>query len=482
MKMAAGGWDILLSMVYYLAYAWCASRFVAVQVPGEGWRRRLFGGLLFCGYGVLGIFVKSGGMPYIFYAALSHVLLLGLIMAVFGGVWEKKLLAAVVVAAMTGLVWNFCESFFCCLGLVLSCKLGGGGKVGILDVWGSRMILVMTYGTGTAVACLLAKPFETVFAGKARGWYLCLAVPLAAIVLILDLVNWAASNGIMVQDRGKYGLYENQLFSHGGICLFTGLAMGAAGFFVFGMNRIWREEKTREQYQSQVLYYQMMEEQYSQMERLRHDMKNHILALENLVQNRQWEQTGDYLREMSLAGSVEAEDQVTGSLAVDALFYHKRRQAVEQGIRWQCDARLPANLTIKDMDLCIIIGNILDNAVEACCQMQDRRRKTAEAGKVNRETEGQRDVAGMAAEQKILEEPWIQVYMGTVKKCLLVEARNSTDLTECPGPGRRQKENFTKHGLGLSNIRSAAAKYHGAVHVESEEGVFIISVLLPGAT
>ena len=121
--------------------------------------------------------------------------LLGLIMAVFGGVWEKKLLAAVVVAAMTGLVWNFCESFFCCLGLVLSCKLGGGGKVGILDVWGSRMILVMTYGTGTAVACLLAKPLNALQMGDryAASMGVNVRAVRCAIILVSSVLSAAVT-------------------------------------------------------------------------------------------------------------------------------------------------------------------------------------------------------------------------------------------------------------------------------------------------
>lgn len=145
----------------------------------------------------------------------------------------------------------------------------------------------MTYLIGITAVNLLSKPLGPVFSHERKSWYPGLAVPLGGIVLMTDLVNWAATNGIMVQDRGRFGLYENQLFSHGAICMFAGLAMVAAGFFVFGMERIDREEKAREQYQSQVMHYQMMEEQYGQMERLRHDMKNHIIALDGLMQNRQ---------------------------------------------------------------------------------------------------------------------------------------------------------------------------------------------------
>ena len=84
-----------------------------------------------------------------------------------------------------------------------------------------------------------------------------------------------------------------------------------------------------------MAYYKMLEEQYGRIERLRHDMKNHMLALENLARNQQWQQAVEYLREMTEMGGVGTGDEATGSLVMDALLYHKRQQAVEMNIRWQ---------------------------------------------------------------------------------------------------------------------------------------------------
>ena len=83
---------------------------------------------------------------------------------------------------------------------------------------------------------------------------------LGAVVFITDLVNWAASNGIMVHDWGSFGVYENQLFSNMALCLFFGLSMAVTGLFVFGMDRIDRQERDGEQYRAKVAYYEMMED------------------------------------------------------------------------------------------------------------------------------------------------------------------------------------------------------------------------------
>lgn len=437
--------DFLLFLLCYFLYAWQASCFLKRHLQGKSSEREAFFGLLFCSHGIMAAFLERENIPYILYAMCNHAMLVGLTMAVFKGEKEKKLLAAVILEVMTELFWNFSESFLCCLGLILVKALPGGRQAVSVGVWGDRIITVMTYTAGITAVNRMSKLLKPVFTEKRKSWYLCLAMPLFCIIFVTDVANWAASNGIMVQDWGRYGLYENQLFSHGAMCIFTGLAMAAAGVLIFGMDRIEREERTREQYRSQVMYYQMMEEQYRQMERLRHDMKNHVIALNNLVQNRQWEKAGSYLGEMARAGGVEAGDEITGSLVTDALLYHKRRQAIKRGILWKCDARLPKDCLVKEIDLCIIVGNALDNALEACGKLPEK------------------------------DHPFIQVYLGKIKKCLFIEVRNSADIED----GWENKKNPGEHGLGLENIKAAVDSYNGTVHVEAQKGVFTISILLP---
>lgn len=440
--------DLLFVLACYFLYAWCASRFLKRHLQGKASERGAFLGLLFCSYGVMAFYLGRERIPYILYAMCNHVMLVGLTMAVFKGDREKKLLAAVILEVMTELFWNFSESFLCCLGLILVKTLSGSRQAASVGVWGDRTITIMTYIAGITAINLVSRPLKFVFSEKRKSWYICLTIPLFCIILVTDVANWAASNGIMVHDWGRYGLYENQLFSHGAMCIFTGLAMAAAGVLVFGMDRIEREERIREQYRSQVMYYQMMEEQYCQMERLRHDMKNHVIALNNLVQNRQWERAGCYLGEMAKAGGVESGDEITGSLVIDALLYHKRRQAAERGIRWQCNARLPKDCQVKEIDLCIIVGNVLDNALEACGKLQET------------------------------DHPFIQVHLEKVKKCLFMEVRNSAEA-ELGWEKKGSRKKPGDHGLGLGNIKAAVAGYNGTMHVEAENGVFTISILVP---
>lgn len=96
--------------------------------------------------------------------------------------------------------------------------------------------------------------------------------------------------------------------------------------------------------------------------------------------------------------------------------------------------------------MCVLFGNMLDNALEACGRMDEKKEK------------------------------WIDTQSGTVKKCFLIEIRNSMEEEK---PDKMKKENPEWHGTGLNNIADTVKRYDGVVNIEMQEGVFMISVLLP---
>lgn len=143
----------------------------------------------------------------------------------------------------------------------------------------------------------------------------------------------------------------------------------------------------------------MLKEQYSQSERLRHDMKNHIIALSGLFQNKEWEKLGNYLKKLEEAG-LECHGELTGNKAVDALLYDKRKWAERENVRWECEVQILSECCINEFDLCVLFGNLLDNALEACERIQSD------------------------------ESRFVHIKAGTVKKCFLIEVQNSMDRTE----------------------------------------------------
>ena len=106
--------------------------------------------------------------------------------------------------------------------------------------------------------------------------------------------------------------------------------------------------------------------------------------------------------------------------------------------------QLGKQLEVEDFDFCVMLGNILDNAIEAC-----------------EKSEGER---------------WIEVQSEIVKDFFLMEVKNSTDAKEIPGVSKVVLE---ERGIGLYNVKETVKKYNGAVNMEILDRTFAISVLLP---
>ncbi|MDE5865042.1 MAG: ATP-binding protein, partial [Lachnospiraceae bacterium] len=381
---------------------------------------------------------------------------IGLALLLFKAEWEKKILAASMLMIAFRLVANICDSFLCCLALFFMHTVK---KIQdpVLSDWRFGIIGVVSICSAALAVYRMSKHLTSVFHGKPGKWYVMLAIPLLMIIVVFDVADWGACHGIMVRSGGNMKLYYDQIFSHTEFFVLAVLSMLAAGFYVFGMERIYLEQEKNRQYNSQIMVYKMLTEQYRQSERLRHDMKNHVIALSGLFQNKEWDKMGDYLKNME-SGCLESGEDMTGNKAVDALLYQKQKQAERENIRWECDVRIPKACCINEFDLCVLFGNILDNALEAC----------------------ERLISGKTlCEENCEESGFINIQAKAVKSCLLIEVKNSMDITEKYAVGTSNKESAQEHGIGLLNINDVVQRYNGVVSTEAENGIFVISVLMP---
>lgn len=403
--------------------------------------------LSFCGCLFSCILSRLYSGLYIFSVLLAPIFFMGLVVLLFRSDREKRILAASMLMVVVKTVTDFCASFLFCLELFFLHIVKTN-----LEPFYDDLVSALISGAGYCFAilavCWMSNHLETVFCGKRGKWYLILAVPLLVIVAMYDVASLGASNGIMVRSGGNMGLYYDQLFSFAGFLVLDLLSMAATGFYVFGMNRIYLEQEKSGQYRSQIAVYKMLAEQYRQSERLRHDMKNHIIALSALSRNKEWEKIDDYLKSME-GNALDAFGDMTGNQAVDALLYQKRKRAEEENIKWECDVQTPKERHINEFDLCVLFGNILDNALEACGRMQ--------RGECR----------------------FINIQAKTVKKCFLLEVKNSMDISENHVNGFSKKGDSQEHGIGLLNVGDVVRGYNGVVNIEAEKGVFTISILIP---
>ncbi|MCM1156043.1 MAG: GHKL domain-containing protein [Roseburia sp.] len=443
--------DILLSEAGYLGYLWAADKFCKKYLGTSRKRELLFVISAFGGCLCLEFINMRYPAFYILFIILNQIFFTGLVMLFFHSEWEKKILAASLLILARRLTGNFSVSLLSCLLLFLRHTVGKVAEP-FMNEWESGLCVCIGYGLIIAAVYWMSKRLASVFYPKNGKWYLILAVPLLMMTAVDDVAAWGASRGVMVRSGGSMSVYYDQIFSHAGVCVLSLLSIFAAGVYISGMDRLYLEQVKSGQYQAQIAVYKMLEEQHRQSERLRHDMKNHVIVLSGLYENKEWEKLGEYLKNMG--EGIEAGGDMTGNKALDALLYQKRNWAERENIGWECDVHISETCSIRTFDLCVLFGNLLDNALEAC-------------GRLYRS-----DTCGVR-------QRFVNIRAGIVKKCFLLEVKNSMDKAEEYAEGVTQKKDLQGHGIGLLNVRDVVRRYNGAVDMEMEDGIFMISVLLP---
>ncbi len=442
---------LVILAVTFAGYALSLNKFCQKYLGKSRINDKGFTVAFFLGVTLLWFILENLYVPYIIAAVIRHGLFFCLVLLMFQESTGRKIFAASLLITTSELVKNFSCSLFSCLILFLLNRKSSEPT--------TVLGMVEDYGIGCIALWMvifavhwLSGRLTGIFTGKMNKWYLIQSVPLLFMVSVVDIVNFGASIGISVVSDANgaeyWNIYHNEILNHIAICILTVLSMCVAGLLLFGMDRVYMEQRKREQYQSQVAFYRMLEEQYSQMERVRHDLKNHIISLRGLLENHQWEKMESYLVRMMEEGNLGFSEDATGNKAVDAIIYQKRKQAEKEGISWECGIKIPKNLYVDEFDLCVLFGNILDNAIEACQRLPGE------------------------------EYRFIHIQSGMIKKCFFIEVKNSANISEIGGS---QKEKSNEHGIGLLNIKDTVGKYNGVLNTEIKNKIFVISVLLPAA-
>lgn len=174
---------------------------------------------------------------------------------------------------------------------------------------------------------------------------------------------------------------------------------------------------------------------YEKTRSFRHDLKNHLSVLDGLLQSGEAEKARAYLDKLDAASSALSFPVQTGEAAVDTLLGEKLALARDQGIETSLSLLLPRDCAVDTLDWCVIFANALDNALQASLLAEGERFLSLRG-------ERQGDFYRLEFENNCL-----------------------------PGP-------MPPMGVGLSNIKAAAEKYHGAMLVEKNAARFRLNVLL----
>ena len=129
-------------------------------------------------------------------------------------------------------------------------------------------------------------------------------------------------------------------------------------------------------YQKELIatHYMEVENMYKKMRGWRHDYRNHIQTMKAYAAAQDWAPLCEYLEKLDT--DLSAVDTVikTGNKMTDAIMNSKISLAHAKKIRVKAEADIPVALTISEIDLCVIIGNLFDNAIEASLALPEEQR------------------------------------------------------------------------------------------------------------
>lgn len=212
-----------------------------------------------------------------------------------------------------------------------------------------------------------------------------------------------------------------------------------------------RTEKRIALYQRELLdtHYAEVENMYRQIRGWRHDYRNHIQTMKAYAAGGDLEAISKYLD--LLDTDLNTVDTVikTGNAMTDAILNSKISLARSKDITVKADAQIPVALTISEIDLCVILGNLFDNAIEASLALPPEQRM-------------------------------IRVYMDMKNTQLYISFTNFTASKKMNKINGKFKSTKGKgHGFGLVRIDSIIERLDGYISRNSEDGAFTTEILLP---
>lgn len=193
--------------------------------------------------------------------------------------------------------------------------------------------------------------------------------------------------------------------------------------------------------------FEEMRSTYKEMRGWRHDYRNHMQVLKVYLEEEKLDQAREYIMQMDKDLSDVDHMIRSGNIMADAILNSKLSLARSKDIPVNVTAKIPEILPVSDTEFCVIFGNLLDNAIEACEKIKEK------------------------------ENRFIRIYIGMFQKQFYLSVTNSTN----------QKKRITayhtvkgmNHGFGLYRIDHIVTKHQGFLNRKNEPGVFVTEIMLP---
>ena len=190
-----------------------------------------------------------------------------------------------------------------------------------------------------------------------------------------------------------------------------------------------------------------------QMRDVKHNMRNNLISLLAYAEQGECQKMIGFINDVMKEGRLKtSKDATTGNIVIDSLVEYWKRTAEKETIDFQAELSIPMEMSFKGADISLILGNLLENAVEGA--------------------------------EKAIKKKYIKLSVKYDRKNLLINIENSYGgkLKRVKEELRTTKENAANHGIGLASVRRAARKYQGTVFIDDTvPECFLVRVVLYGS-
>lgn len=266
---------------------------------------------------------------------------------------------------------------------------------------------------------------------------------LAAVLLFVQVAICSGFDELLVRNDGMISLPSAFIFS-----AFASGGIAIVMVAIFAVDRQVDISLKEQLHMMQTEHFKSRELEWRKLSSFRHDIKNHLLCLNQLLENGKNEQAVSYMQNLTDAIKQIDSPVQTGNDYADALLSVKYSEALNSNIQITLDMAIPAQGYIQPTDLCCILSNAFDNAIAACKRLP----------------EGER---------------WIAARAFIKQGQFVIEIRNSKpSYVTVIGGEVSPKEITADHGIGLDTVKTVVEQYGGVLHLSAEDS-FSFSVLLP---
>ncbi len=410
------GYELMVVLIVGILHTALLKKVLDTFLP-SGDKSRLIWKIVFAGYYLLTTAAYSVFHVSFFYEMCNLAGIIG-VTYFYRGAWEKK-------------IW---------ISLVFFCMDTGSGAAVFFA--GSEMIRMQQSAVSSLlllicvmVVCHIPDPKESREKALDKKQMMLLSV--------IPMLSVTVFRGLMYGNIGSL----TAVF----VCVVV-LALNLCVFYLYHiLLKNYVQLREQDIYKQQTIAYQnqfeIMKESQSRIRALRHDMKNHVLALEGLAKGSKSEKLIEYLDAMQEFMQTPSEHIYTGNEALDSLLNYKLQRAKEELKKVETDIVLPEKMNLHSFDFNVIVGNLLDNAIAAAVQTDERFLKIS-----------------MRMENSIL-------FLYMVNSCMGIP----DGVCEIR---RLSEKSLAGHGIGLTNVRRIVEKYHGDIEMHCKDNDMETEIML----